>query len=176
MMETNEAYESLLRRRSIRKYQSRPVERELLERVVEAGLYAASGHGEQKPVIVAVTDSGVMARLRRVNAEILGTQSDPFYGAPAALVVLVPAGYDNGRYDGALVMGNLMQAAHDLGLGSCWINRARETFARPEWQDFLHGLGLEGDYEGVGHCAVGYAAVPLPEARPRREGRVFWVE
>jgi len=175
-MEKNEAYESLLERRSIRKYLGKPVDRSLLQRIVEAGLYAANGHNEQKPVIVAVTAPDVMDRLRRVNAEILGTQSDPFYGAPAALIVLVPADYANGRYDGALVMGNLMQAAYDLGLGSCWINRARETFARPEWQEFLRGIGLEGDYEGVGHCAVGYPAVPLPAARPRREGRVFWVE
>lgn len=175
-METNEAYRSLLMRRSIRKYSDRPVERALLEKIIDAGLHAANGHGEQRPVVVAVTDKAVMDRLRRVNAEILGTSSDPFYGAPAALVVLVPAGYANGCYDGALVMGNLMQAAYDLGLGSCWINRARETFGRPEWQQFLRELGLEGSYEGVGHCAVGYSAVPLPAARPRREGRVFWVE
>lgn len=170
------AYQSLLTRRSIRKFTEEPIDEALIERVITAGLYAASSRGTQLAHIIAVTNEEVKARLRTVNAEIMGKQTDPFFHAPVYLIVLVPADHANGVYDGTLVMGNLMQAAHDLGLGSCWIHRARETFERPEWQDFLHNLGFEGTWTGIGHLALGHPAGPNPDAKPRIEGRVTWVK
>ena len=115
-------------------------------------------------------------RLSRANAAVMGADFDPFYGAPVVLVVLADRSVPTCVEDGALVMGNLMNAAHAEGLGSCWIHRAREVFAAKEGQALLKSLGLEGDYVGVGHCILGYPADPLPEAEPRRPGRVFWIE
>jgi nitroreductase len=92
------------------------------------------------------------------------------------LVVLAEKGRRTHIHDGSLVMGNLMLAAHALGVGSCWIHRAAETFDMPEWKDFLTTLGLTGDYEGIGNCILGYPEGNLPPASPRREGRVFYVE
>ncbi|MCR5076562.1 MAG: nitroreductase [Prevotella sp.] len=170
-----EALESLMTRRSVRAYEVRMPEQELIDKVIEAGLYAASGKGMQSAIIVEVTNKAVRDRLSAINAEILGTNSDPFYGAPAVLVVLSDAGNYNHVYDGALVMGNLMNAAHALGLGSCWINRARQTFEREDGKQLLREWGIEGDYEGIGFCILGYAK-KLPEPAPRKSGRVFYVK
>ncbi len=170
--------ESLLRRRSCRSYKPELPEREKLEQIIEAGLYAASGKGMQSAVIVAVTDRALRDRLMEMNRVIGGWKEgfDPFYGAPAVLLVLADKSSPNHVYDGSLAMGNMMLAAHALGLGSCWINRAREEFDSEEGKAILRSLGVEGDYEGIGHCVVGYPAGELPAAKPRREGRVFWVE
>ena len=172
----NEAMQNLLTRRAVRAYKADPVPKDVLERVVEAGLYAPSGHGRQCAVILAVTDRAVRDRLSRANAAVMGADFDPFYGAPVVLVVLADRSVPTCVEDGALVMGNLMNAAHAEGLGSCWIHRAREVFAAQEGQALLKSVGLEGDYVGVGHCILGYPADPLPEAEPRRPGRVFWIE
>ena len=144
--------------------------------MVEAGLWAASGMNTQGPVIVAVTDRALRDRLSAMNAEIMGrTGTDPFYGAPVVLVVLAPSEAPNRVYDGSLVMGNLMLAAHALGLGSCWIHRAREEFDTAEGKAILADLGIEGDYEGIGHCILGYPA-ETPVAKPRNDGRVYYAE
>ena len=161
---------NLLTRRSVRKYQSTPVPQELLDRIIEAGTYAASGKSQQPWIIIQVTEPGVMERLRRVNAQIMGVaeDADPFYGAPVYLIVLAERQNKNHVYDGTLVMGNMMLAAHALGLGPCWINRAREEFDMPEWQEWLRSLGIEGDYEGIGHLSVGYAEGEPRPAKPRK--------
>lgn len=161
---------NLLTRRSVRKYQSTPVPQELLDRIIEAGTYAASGKSQQPWIIIQVTEPGVMERLRRVNAQIMGVaeDADPFYGAPVYLIVLAERQNKNHVYDGTLVMGNMMLAAHALGLGTCWINRAREEFDMPEWQEWLRSLGIEGDYEGIGHLSVGYAEGEPRPAKPRK--------
>ena len=161
---------NLLTRRSVRKYQSTPVPQELLDRIIEAGTYAASGKSQQPWIIIQVTEPGVMERLRRVNAQIMGVaeDADPFYGAPVYLIVLAERQNKNHVYDGTLVMGNMMLAAHALGLGTCWINRAREEFDIPEWQEWLRSLGIEGDYEGIGHLSVGYAEGEPRPAKPRK--------
>ena len=99
----------------------------------------------------------------------MGTTGDPFYGAPVVLVVLADKSRPTYLYDGSLVMGNLMLAAHSLGLGSCWIHRAKETFEREEGKAILKELGIEGDYEGIGNCVIGYAKEPAKEAAP------YWV-
>lgn len=101
---------------------------------------------------------------------------DPFYGAPVVLIVLAEKDWINCVYDGSLVMGNLMLAAHSLGVGSCWIHRAKEEFESAEGKDILRSLGINGEYEGIGHCVIGYPAEPLPEAAPRKENHVFYAE
>lgn len=168
--------DAMRERRSIRAYTGEVPPRELIDQVIDAGLWAASGMNRQGPIVVAVTDRALRDRLSAMNAEIMGRPgTDPFYGAPVVLVVLAPRDQTNRVYDGSLVMGNLMLAAHALGLGSCWIHRAREEFDTPEGKEILAELGIEGDYEGIGHCVLGYAA-EAPEPKPRREGRVFRAE
>ena len=171
----NEVIEAMRDRRSVRAYTDEVPSDELIERVVDAGLWAASGRGRQSPIVLAVTDRALRDRLSAMNARIMGAPegTDPFYGAPVVLVVLADRSVPTHVYDGSLVMGNLMLAAHELGLGSCWIHRAREEFDTPEGRQILADVGVEGDYEGVGHCVLGYAA-EVPEPKPRREGRLVW--
>lgn len=172
----NAELQALKERRSVRKYKADMVPQELIDQVIDAGLYAASGHGTQEVIIVAVTNKEVRDKLAKRNREILGTNSDSFYGAPVVLVVLGPKSNKLTPYDGSLVMGNLMQAAHAVGLGSCWINRAKEEFASEEGKQLLKEWGIEGEYEGVGHCILGYADGPVPQAAPRKANRVFYVK
>ena len=132
--------------------------------------------GRQSPIIIAVTDRAVRDELSAINARIMGREgADPFYGAPAVLVVLADKSVPTHVYDGSLVMGNLMAAAHALGLGSCWIHRAKETFELPEGRALLKKLGIEGEYEGIGNCIVGYADEER-EAKPRKQNYVYRVK
>lgn len=172
----NAELQALKERRSVRKYKADMVPQELIDQVIDAGLYAASGHGTQEVIIVAVTNKEVRDKLAQMNREILGTNSDSFYGAPVVLVVLGPKSNKLTPYDGSLVMGNLMQAAHAVGLGSCWINRAKEEFASEEGKQLLKEWGIEGEYEGVGHCILGYTDETVPQAAPRKANRVFYVK
>ena len=173
-----EVFDALLNRRSVRRYRPELPAREDLEKIAEAGLYAASGKGMQTVKIVIVTNPELIATLREWNRVIGGWDEgvDPFYGAPALLLVLADRASPNHVYDGALAMGNMMLAAHALGLGSCWINRARQEFDSDEGKALLASLGVEGDLEGIGHCIVGFPAGPAPKAAPRKPGRVVWAE
>ena len=174
----NECYESLLNRRSVRKYKAEIPPKEEIEKIIQAGLYAASGKGLQSSVVVAITNRELRDRLMEMNRVIGGWKEgfDPFYGAPALLIVLSDRGDYNHVPDGALVMGNMMNAAHALGLGSCWINRARQEFETEEGKAILKSLGIEGDYEGIGHLIVGYPDGDAPKPAPRKPGRVYWAE
>ena len=174
----NETMNAILTRRSCRKYTAELPKREDLEQIIEAGLYAASGKGGQSSIILAVTDKALRDRLMEMNRKVGGWAEgfDPFYGAPAILLVLAKKNTPFTVADGSLSMGNMMLAAHALGLGSCWINRAKEEFETEEGKEILRSLGVEGEYEGVGHCVVGYAAGDLPKAAARKPGRVFWAE
>ena len=175
-MDEKAILECMETRRSVRAYLPNAVPEEKLERILRAGLYAASGMGRQSAMILCVTDKALRDRLMRMNAAIMGTpEKDPFYGAPCVLVVLADRSIPTAVYDGSLVLGNMMLAAHAEGLGSCWIHRAREEFDSDEGKAILHDLGVEGDYEGGGHLIVGYADGAEPEAKPRREGRVLRV-
>ena len=175
-MDEKAILECMETRRSVRAYLPNAVPEEKLKRILRAGLYAASGMGRQSAMILCVTDKALRDRLMRMNAAIMGTpEKDPFYGAPCVLVVLADRSIPTAVYDGSLVLGNMMLAAHAEGLGSCWIHRAREEFDSDEGKAILHDLGVEGDYEGVGHLIVGYADGAEPEAKPRREGRVLRV-
>lgn len=171
-----DALQNLKERRSIRRYRPDPLPREVIETIAEAGTYAPTGKNQQSPIIVAVTNKALRDRLCALNAQVLGTDSDPFYGAPAVLVVLADRQNPNHVYDGSLVMGNLMLAAHALEIGSCWINRARQVFDMPEGKEILASLGIEGDYEGIGHCVLGYIDGEVPQAGPRKENYVYFVE
>ena len=171
----NEKISNLLARRSIRSYKPEPVREEDIQTIIEAGLYAASGMGRQSPIVIAVTDRKVRDELAAMNAEIMGRPgTDPFYGAPAVLVVLADKAIPTHVYDGALMIGNMLQAAYQIGVGSCWIHRAKEEFASEYGTDLLKKLGIEGDYEGIGNVILGYPAED-PEPKPRSEGRVYFV-
>ena len=174
----NEVIKAMKERRSIRKFKAEMPPKADLEQIVEAGLYAANGRGRQAVITIAVTDKELRDKLSAVNNEIMGGPegNDPFYGAPAILIVLANKDVPTAPYDGSLVMGNMMLAAHSLGLGSIWIHRAKEEFEMPEYQKLLKDLGIEGEWEGIGHCAVGYIDGEYPAAAPRNDGRVFWVE
>ena len=174
----NEVIKAMKERRSIRKFKAEMPSKADLEQIVEAGLYAANGRGRQAVITIAVTDKELRDKLSAVNNEIMGGPegNDPFDGAPAILIVLANKEVPTAPYDGSLVMGNLMLAAHSLGLGSIWIHRAKEEFEMPEYQKLLKDLGIEGEWEGIGHCAVGYIDGENPAAAPRNDGRVFWVE
>ena len=168
----NAAYDNLLTRRSVRKYKPEQISDEELYAVLEAGMYAPTAMGRQSPLIIAVQDKDDIARLSSLNAQIMGAGSDPFYGAPTVVVVFAQAGNRNGVQDASQVMGNMMNAAHALGLGSCWVNRAHETFELPEGRELLAKWEVEGDWIGVGNCLLGYPDGDLPEAKPRRSGYV----
>ena len=174
----NEIIRAMEERRSIRSFKPEMPPKEVLQQIVEAGLYAASGKGQQAAIVVAVTNKALRDKLAEENRRIAGAPegSDPFYGAPAVLVVLGRKDWPTHVYDGSLVMGNLLLAAHALGLGSIWIHRAKEEFEEPEDQQLLKDLGVEGEWEGIGHCAVGYLNGEAPAPAPRKPGRVFWAE
>ena len=165
-------------RRSIRKYKADMVPQEIIDKIIEAGLYAASGKGTQNTIIIQVTNKELRDKISEMNCKIGGWEEgfDPFYGAPAMLIVLAKKDWPTGIYDGSLVMGNLMLAAHDLGIGSCWIHRAKEEFESEEGKQILSDLGVTGEYEGIGHCILGYPDEEIEEAKPRKDDYVFWVE
>jgi nitroreductase len=168
----------MLTRRSVKSYKDTPVAKELIEKIVEAGTYAPTGRNAQAPIILAVRNKAVRDELSKINAKILGAPegSDPFYNAPVVLVVLAAKERNTRVYDGSSVMQNLQLAAHALGLGACWIHRAKETFELPEGKALLAKLGVEGEYEGVGNCVIGYLDGEYPSTRARKENWVYYVE
>lgn len=171
----NETLKCLEERRSIRKYKAEQVPEEILEEILRAGMYAPTGMGMQSPVMVVVQDADMIRQLSALNAAVMGTDSDPFYGAPTVIVVLADKSRGTCVEDGSLVMGNLLNASASLGIGSCWIHRAREVFAGEEGREILSDWGLDPDrYIGVGHCILGYAAEE-GKAKPRKEGYVIRV-
>ena len=174
----NETVNLMITRRSVRKFKSDMIPKEIIDEIITAGTYAASGRNMQSPIIIAVTNKKLRDKISKVNAEIMGKSGDfdPFYNAPVMLIVLADKSVPTYLYDGSLVMGNLMLAAHGLGIGSCWIHRAKEFFEREEEKDLLKSLGIEGDYEGIGNCALGYVDGNYPTELPRKENRVFYVD
>lgn len=174
----SEVMEAIVTRRSVRSYAPDMVPKDVIEKIVKAGTYAATGMGRQSPIIIAVTNKKLRDQLSAMNAKVMGRDGsfDPFYGAPVVLIVLADKRYPTYLYDGSLVMGNLMLAAHDAGLGSCWIHRAKEEFESPEGKELLKSLGIEGDYEGIGHCILGYAAGPEPKAAKRKDSYVYYAD
>jgi nitroreductase len=172
----SEAMENMLNRRSVRKYKSESVPKDVIEKILEAGSFAANGMGKQSPIMIAITDKSVRDELAEDNRKIGGWNEgfDPFYGAPVVIVVLADKSMPTRIYDGSCAMENLMLAAHAEGLGSCWIHRAKEEFEMPKWQKWMSDLGIEGEFEGIGHCILGYPDGDEPKAAPRKENRIFW--
>ena len=168
--------EVMLTRRSIKGYTDRMPAREDIDKIIEAGLAAASGRNMQAPVVVAVTNKEIRDRLSAANAAVMGAKADPFYGAPCVLVVLAEKTAHTYVYDGSLTLGNMMLAAHEMGIGSCWIHRAKEVMGLPEWQEWIASLGLEGEYEGIGNLVLGYLDGEYPADKERRPGRVVYVD
>lgn len=163
-------------RRSVRSFKPDMLPKEILDQIITAGTWAATGRNYQAPIIISVTNKEVRDRLSKLNGSIMGADTDPFYGAPVVLIVLADKSRPTHVYDGSLVMGNLMLAAHELGIGSCWIHRAREEFELPEGKELLKSLGIEGEYEGIGHCVLGYIDGDYPEDKPRKENWVYHID
>lgn len=172
----NETLKVLESRRSCRSFKPDMIKKEELDAIIKAGTYAANGMGQQSPVIIAVTSKELRDSVSEENRKIggWGEGFDPFYGAPVILIVLADKSMPTHVYDGSLVMGNLMNAAESLGVASIWIHRAKEEFDSDFGKNLLKKLGITGDYEGIGHCALGYAAQPPREAAPRKEDYVYF--
>ena len=175
----NETLKILKERRSVRRYEARPVEREKLDAILEAGKYAPSAKGQQSVTMVVLPKREDIAELSALNAADRGTSSDPFFGAPCVVVVLADpeaTNAANAQRDGSLTMGNLMNAAWSLGVASCWINRAEEVFAEPQGKALLRRWGLPERLMGVGNCILGYAAGEIPAPKPRKADFVKFVD
>lgn len=166
---------SMKERRSIRAYRKEQITQEELDAVLDAATYAPSGMGRQSAKIVAVQDTETVALLSKLNAEVMGADSDPFYGAPTVVIVFGDKNVGTYLEDGALVMGNLLLAAYAVGLGSCWIHRAREVFEMPEGKALMEKWGIPDHYVGIGHCILGYPDGELPEAKTRKSDYILKV-
>lgn len=171
----NEVLKVLETRRSCRNFKPDMITEEELQAVIKAGTYAPTGMGKQSPIIIAVTDKEMRDKIAKENARIMGADMDPFYGAPVILIVLADKERATYLYDGSLVLGNLMNAAESLGLGSIWIHRAKEEFDADFGKEILRSLGIEGNYEGIGHCALGYKAEASKVPAPRKDNYVYYI-
>ena len=171
----NQALKNILERHSCKGFKSDPVPQKIIEQIVEAGLKAPSGRNSQSTIIIAVTNKEMRDKISKMNADILNANIDPFYGAPAVLVVLANKDMNTYLYDGSIVMENLMLAANALNIGSCWIHRAKEEFESEEGKKILKELGIEGNYEGIGNCILGYPNKE-PLIHPIKEGRIYYVK
>lgn len=173
----NEIIKAMKERRSIRKFKSDMISKKDIDEIIDAGLYAANGMGKQAVITVAVTNKKLRDKIAKDNCKIGGWDEgfDPFYGAPVILIVLAEKDWRNKVYDGSLVIGNMMLAAHSIGLGSIWIHRAKEEFETDEYKKLLKDIGIKGEWEGIGHCAIGYIDGNIPKPAPRKENRVYFV-
>lgn len=174
----NETLKVLETRRSCRNFKPDMISEEELQEIIKAGTYAPTGMGKQSPLIIAVTNKELRDQIAEENRKIGGWKEgfDPFYGAPVILIVLADRTCRTHVYDGSLVMGNLMNAAESLGVASIWIHRAKEEFDSEFGKKILTDLGIEGDYEGIGHCALGYAAEEPKDAAARKENYVYYIK
>ena len=171
----NDVIKTILERRSVREYKSDMVKDELIDEIVKAGTYAPSGRGAQSPIIIAITNKKIRDKLASINAKIAGGDTDPFYGAPTVLIVLADKNIGTYKEDGSLVLGNLMNAAYSLGLGSCWIHRAKEEFETEEGKELLKEWNIPENYVGIGHCVLGYPE-EKSEAKPRKEDYIRFIK
>lgn len=171
----NQTTQVLKTRRSCKKYKSQHVPRHLIDEIVACGLNAPTGRNLQAPIFVVVTNDSVVAKLSKLNADVMGAKGDPFYGAKDVVVVLASKVAHTYVYDGSVAMTNLMNSAYSLGIGSCWIHRAKEVFYSPEGKQLLAEWGITDDVEGVGFCVLGY---PDGEPAPKtiKDGRVYFVD
>ena len=171
----NETIKNLIERRSCRKYSTTQIKEEELNSVLKAGEYAPTGMGRQSPIILVLQNKEKIEKLSKLNAKIMGTDKDPFYGAPTVLIVLADKNIGTYKEDGSLVLGNLMNAAYSLGLGSWWIHRAKEEFETEEGKELLKEWNIPENYVGIGHCVLGYPE-EKSEAKPRKEDYIRFIK
>ena len=173
----SDVIEKIISRRSVKAFTDEMPTKEELDAILKAGTYAPTGMNRQSPIMIAVTKKEIRDKLSAMNARVMGVEGkmDPFYGAPVVIIVLADKSANTYLYDGSLVMANLMLAAHDLGLGSCWIHRAKEEFESEEGKALLAELGITGDYEGIGHCIVGHIKGDYPAEKPRKDNYVYYI-
>ena len=169
--------EAIRTRRSVRSYKADIPTDAGIKLVMEAGINAPTGRNSQSVIIIAIKDKETRDRYSRANAAVMGdgADRDPFYGAPVVLAVLVRADAPCAAYDGPIALGHMMLAAHEIGLASCWIHRAKEVFETEEWKKWLRDVGVEGEYIGVGNLALGYIEGEYPPAKEKNAGRMFTV-
>lgn len=172
----NDVIKNMIERRSIKKYKYEQIKKEDLELILEAGKYAANGMGLQSPVMVVLQEKEVIKKYAKMNAAVMGMDKDPFYGAPTVVIVLADKNRGTCIEDGSLVIGNMMNAAHSLGIGSCWIHRAYQVFESDEGKAMLKEWGIEGEYRGIGNCILGYMDGEYPVAKDRKENYVYYVK
>ncbi|MCQ2275153.1 MAG: nitroreductase [Bacteroidales bacterium] len=172
----NEVIQTIMRRRSCRTFNpDRMPSDDLIQQIAEAGTWAPTSRGCQNPIIIAVTNRQLRDKISAMNAHIMGSEGDPFYGAPCMLIVLVKKS-ENALYDGPIVMQTMMLAADSLGLNTCWIHRAKEEFESEEGKKILSDLSIEGEYIGIGHLALGYTTQPIPAPKPRKADYIHWAK
>ncbi len=172
----NQVLESLKTRRSVRAYKPDMIEQEKLDAIMEAATYAPTGMGQQSPRIVLVKTKEIRDRLSKMNANVIGRDADPFYGAPVVAVVFgdikkVPTWME----DAVLVAGNLLNAAHAVGVDSCYIYRAKQMFESKEGKELMKEWGLADTYVGVAICILGYGASEVPAAKERKADYILEV-
>ena len=168
----NQVIESMLSRRSVRSFVDKPIDEKDLDTILECGLFAANGRGLQSAMMVLVKE--VIQELSKMNAEVMGATKDPFFGAPYVIVVLADPSNRTYIEDGSLVMGNMMLAAHSLGIGSCWIHRAKQVMESERGMELKKQWGVDPSYVGIGNLILGYTEAE-PVAAPRKEGRIIKV-
>ncbi len=171
-----ETLEAIYTRRSIKGFTSQMPSQADIDKITKAGTSAPTGMGMQSPFIIVVKNKEVRDELSKMNAEVMGIHSDPFYNAPVIIVVLAEKSRGTYINDGTLVIGNMLNAAHAIGLGACWIHRAKEVFGSKRGKEILQEWGINGDVEGIGHIALGYANVEPKPAKPRKDGYVRVIE
>ena len=171
-----ETIQDLTTRRSVKRYQPTQINRADLEKILKAGMNAPSGMGRQSAVMVVVQEPETVKKLSRMNAEVMGVHTDPFYGAPTVIIVFADKEVPTYKEDGSLVMGNLLNAAHALGLGSSSIHRAKEVFNSAEGKALMKKWGLKDSLEGIGHCILGYGEGPEPAEKPRKDDYIVWAD
>ena len=171
----NDTIKTLIERRSCKKFKTEQIKKEELDLILQAGMNAPTGKGMQSPIILVLQDKEKIEKFREINKKILGRDVDPFYNAPTVLVVMADKNMFTYVEDGSLVLGNMMNAAFSLGVGSCWIHRAKEEFETPEGKALLKEWNIPENYEGVGHCILGYADMEYPEPKPRKKDYVRYI-
>lgn len=172
----NEIIKNMIERRSIKKYKDVQISDEDLNAILLAGEYAANGRGLQSAIMVVLQNKDVIQYYSKLNANVMNMSIDPFYGAPTVVVVLARKESGTGVEDGSLVIGNMMNAAHSLGIDSCWVHRAYEVFESDEGKQLLKECGIEGEYRGVGNCLLGYRDCDYPLAKERKKDFVYYVK
>lgn len=172
----NEIIKNMIERRSVKKYKDVQVSDEDLNDILLAGEYAANGRGLQSAIMVVLQNKDVIQYYSKLNANVMNMSIDPFYGAPTVVVVLARKESGTGVEDGSLVIGNMMNAAHSLGIDSCWVHRAYEVFESDEGKQLLKDWGIEGEYRGVGNCLLGYRDCDYPLAKERKKDFVYYVK